>query len=97
MSHITGFGVTDRCTLCSKLDYFGRVYETADPNEICKECTWYNPNVKYNISHQFCTIGAQKKTYESISSAPSVGELLEAIKDRAEHMRKHLALLGVVE
>jgi len=98
MGYITGFGVTDRCTLCSKLDFFNRVYSTEDPRDVCKNCTWANPNVDTgSITYQFCTFGVQQKTYEYISHARSIAELLEAAKYRAEHMHKHLALLGIEE
>jgi len=83
MNYLTGFGNTDTCRLCIKA---GELSDERYSNKyrMCEFCVWVI------ATGSMCYEGNNEKTFEAIKKARNRVKLLEAVKQRAEYMRKIL-------
>ena len=82
MNYLTGFGDYETCTLCVKaeelsIEVYGNIFAT------CNFCIW-------TTTDNFCYYGKNEQTYSAIWEARNREKLFEAVKKRAEHMKKVL-------
>jgi len=76
---LTGFGHVKTCSLCLKVGNNG----SGDPN--CNDCIYSNAGFYYT-----CHKRENTETYDDIGNANTSSDLLQAYRNRAEHIKSIL-------
>ena len=86
MRVLTGFGHKIKCTLCQAAGYIQFIGNIPD----CTKCLY---TLVQSAAHLYeCMRGSE--TYQNIEKASTPEELLKAVRQRAQYMRKILTKLG---